>query len=66
MSNDLKPRIRFSGAMLVGIMVAMVSGCSHVQEPWTGNGGQYKTEMFKTKLPSQALDQRLLTGQTDR
>lgn len=54
-----------AAALLAAVTLA-VSGCASVHEPWVNNGKQWKEQRFQSKVPNQALQQRLLTGQTDR
>jgi hypothetical protein len=52
--------------MVLAMLTVAVSGCSRIHEPWVNNDAQWKEQQFKMNVPEKQLDQRLLTGQSDR
>ncbi len=51
--------------LTLGVCLGLAA-CERVHEPWVQNGAAWKEQHFASEVPNQALDQRLLTTQTDR
>lgn len=56
-------RVALSAAL---VMAAALTGCDHIEEPWTDYAPEYKVEKFDTAAPDAELRHRLQYTQTDR
>jgi hypothetical protein len=57
---------RLTTMLVAGAAALALSGCAPIHEPWVNNGKQWKEQHFRSNVSNAVLDQRLLTGQSDR
>lgn len=54
------------GMVGLGLGAFALTGCDHIEEPWTDYAAEYKVEKFTTDSPDAELRHRLQYTQTDR